>query len=150
MFATARWPDSSIHGRDALTLEVTSDDSFTAAATTAKERTGRVDAIVNNAGVDMVGAVDERTIGQALALFQTSFVDVHRFLPMPFNAFYSASTHALEGHIESLACDVTLFGVRSNKAWMPSRARACGSRNGVCVRPRRVRTYARPSQIHSR
>jgi NAD(P)-dependent dehydrogenase (short-subunit alcohol dehydrogenase family) len=136
VFATVRQPDSSIHGPDALPLDVTSDVSVSAAVATVLERTGRIDAIVNNAGVDLVGAVEETTIEEAQALFQTNFFGVHRlnravlpvmrsqghghivtigsiagFLPTPFNAFYSASKHALEGYTESLSYEVIPFGV---------------------------------------
>ena len=137
VFATARRPDPHILGPDALALDVNSDESVQAAVASVMESAGRIDAIVNNAGVDLVGAVEETTTEEVLALFQTNFFGVHRlsravlpimrsqrhghivtigsiagFLPTPFNAFYSASKHALEGYIESLAYEVAPFGLR--------------------------------------
>ena len=127
VFGTMRRPDPDKQGPDALTLDVTSDHSVEAAVAEVLARTGRIDALVNNAGVGMLGAVEEATVQEALNLFQTNFFGVHRlvravlpamrarkagrlvtigsvagFLPTPFDAFYSASKHALEGYCESL------------------------------------------------
>lgn len=138
VFATMRRPDYDRHGADALQLDVTSDESVQAAVAEVLGRAGRIDAIVNNAGVDLLGAVEETTADEALKLFQTNFFGVHRlvhavlpcmrarksgrivtigsiagFLPTPFESFYSASKHALEGYCESLAYEVRPFGIRT-------------------------------------
>lgn len=138
VFATMRHPNSETHDSDAIAMDVSSDQSVTAAVATVLARTGRIDAIVNNAGIDLVGAVEETTADEALRLFQTNFFGVHRltravlptmrsqqsgrlitigsiggFLPQPFEAFYSAAKHALEGYVESLAYEVRPFGVRA-------------------------------------
>ena len=138
VFATMRRPDPDKHGPDALKLDVTSDQSVEAAVAEVLARTGRIDALVNNAGVDMLGAVEETTVQEALNLFQTNFFGVHRlvravlpamrarkagrlvtvgsvagFLPTPFEAFYSASKHALEGYCESLDFEVRAFGIHT-------------------------------------
>jgi NAD(P)-dependent dehydrogenase (short-subunit alcohol dehydrogenase family) len=101
-------------------------------------RAGRIDAIVNNAGVDLLGAVEETTTDEALNLFQTNFFGVHRlvravlptmrsqksgrivtigsiagFLPTPFETFYSAAKHALEGYCESLSYEVRPFNIHT-------------------------------------
>ncbi len=138
VFGTMRRPDPVKHGADALALDVTSDASVEATVAEVLNRTGRIDGIVNNAGVDMLGAVEETTADEALALFQTNFFGVHRlirsvlptmreqksgrivtigsiagFLPTPFEAFYSASKHALEGYSETLDYEIRLFGIRT-------------------------------------
>ena len=138
VFGTMRRPDPDKHGPDALKLDVTSDQSVEAAVAEVLARTGRIDALVNNAGVDMLGAVEETTVQEALNLFQTNFFGVHRlvravlpamrarkagrlvtigsvagFLPTPFEAFYSASKHALEGYCESLDFEVRAFGIHT-------------------------------------
>lgn len=138
VFGTMRRPDPAKHGPDALVLDVTSDESVSTAVAAVLSRTGRVDAIINNAGVDMLGAIEETTPQEALDLFQTNFFGVHRltrmvlpamraqlsgrivtigsiagFLPTPFNAFYSASKHALEGYCETLDYEVRPFGIRT-------------------------------------
>jgi NADP-dependent 3-hydroxy acid dehydrogenase YdfG len=116
VFGTMRRPEPARHGPDALALDVTSDDSVEAAVAEVLRRTGRIDAIVNNAGVDMIGAIEETTAKEAVGMFQTNFFGVHRliravlptmraqqsgrivtigsiagFVPTPYNAFYSAS-----------------------------------------------------------
>lgn len=119
-------------------MDVTSDESVEAAVAAILERTGRIDAIVNNAGVDLIGAVEETTTHEAVALFQTNFFGVHRltravlpamrsqgrgrivtigsiggFLPEPFQAFYCSAKYALEGYVESLDYEVRPLGIRA-------------------------------------
>ncbi|MGD0472066.1 MAG: SDR family NAD(P)-dependent oxidoreductase [Candidatus Velthaea sp.] len=126
VFSTMRRPDPESHGPDVLAMDVTSDESVAAAVSEVLNRTGRIDAIVNNAGLDLLGAFEEATTEQALALFDTNFFGVQRlcravlpamrsrgcgrlvtigsiagFLPTPFEPFYCASKHALEGYVES-------------------------------------------------
>ena len=137
VFATMRRPDTARHGPDALALDVTSDESVATAVAEVMARTGRIDAIVNNAGVDVVGAAEETSIAEAERLFQTNFFGVHRlnravlpimrakgagrivtvgsiagFLPTPYSAFYSASKHALKGYTETMRFEVEPLGIR--------------------------------------
>ena len=80
VFATMRRPDPAHHGPDALALDVTSDDSVGAAVAEVMSRTGRVDAVVNNAGVDLLGAAEETSLSEAERLFQ------------PISSAFTAST----------------------------------------------------------
>src|ERR1700739_4591354 len=114
VFATLRRPNPDRHGPDALALDVTNDESVSAAVAEVIRRTGRIDAIVNNAAIDLVGAAEETSLVEAERLFQTNFFGVHRlnqavlpvmrtqgrghivtvgsiagFLPTLFDAFYS-------------------------------------------------------------
>jgi NAD(P)-dependent dehydrogenase (short-subunit alcohol dehydrogenase family) len=136
-FATLRHPNPDRDGPDALALDVTDDDSIDATVAEVMRRAGRIDAIVNNAAVDLVGAAEETSIAEAQRLFQTNFFGVHRlnqkvlpimrqqgrgyivtigsiagFLPTPFDAFYSASKHALRGYTETLAFETAPLGIR--------------------------------------
>ncbi len=138
VFGTMRRPEPARHGPDALALDVTNDADVEAAVAEVLRRTGRIDAIVNNAGVDMIGAIEETTAAEAGEMFQTNFFGVHRliravlptmraqqsgrivtigsiagFVPTPYNAFYSASKHALEGYCETLDYEVRPFGIRT-------------------------------------
>ena len=45
-----------------------------------RSRAGRIDALINNAGVNLVGAVEETSIGQAQALFDTNVIGVLRMI----------------------------------------------------------------------
>lgn len=120
-----------------LALDVTDDASVAAAIAQLVEREGRIDLLVNNAGVGVTGAAEESSIEQVHALFETNFHGVVRvtnavlpimrrqgsgrilnigsglgLIPAPFNAYYSATKHALEGYSESLDHEVRGFGVR--------------------------------------
>lgn len=100
-------------------------------------RTGRIDVLVNNAGINMTGAVEETTIAEAIMLFEVNVFGIMRtiqavlphmrkqrmgrivnvssvlgFLPAPYMGLYSASKHAVEGLSETLDHEVRQFGIR--------------------------------------
>jgi NAD(P)-dependent dehydrogenase (short-subunit alcohol dehydrogenase family) len=121
-----------------LPLDVTDDESIAAAVREVLERSGRIDVLVNNAGVGLAGAAEESSIEQARALFETNVFGSIRmtravlphmreqgsgriinvssvlgFLPAPFMALYAATKHAIEGYSESLDHEVRDHGVRA-------------------------------------
>src|SRR3954453_18112226 len=55
-----------------LPLDVTDDDSVGSAGGGVLDRSGRIDVLVNNAGVGGSGAAEESSIEQARALFETN------------------------------------------------------------------------------
>lgn len=98
---------------------------------------GRIDVLVNSAGVTLLGAAEETSIEEAQTLFDTNLFGLLRviqavlphmrqqqsgrivnvssvlgFLPAPYMALYSASKHAVEGLAETLDHEVRQFGVR--------------------------------------
>ncbi|WP_417359326.1 oxidoreductase [Gallaecimonas pentaromativorans] len=98
---------------------------------------GRIDVLVNSAGVTLLGAMEETSITEAQAVFDTNVFGLLRtiqavlphmrkqrsgrivnissvlgFLPAPYMAAYSASKHAVEGLSETLDHEVRQFGVR--------------------------------------
>ena len=100
-------------------------------------REGRIDALVNNAGHNLIGAVEETEVAEVESLFDTNVLGVIRairavlpsmraqragriinvssvlgFLPGPYMGVYAASKHALEGLSESLDHEVRQFGIR--------------------------------------
>lgn len=120
-----------------LALDVTDGASVQSAVAELERREGRIDLLVNNAGIGITGAAEESSIEQVRALFETNFHGVVRvtnavlplmrrqgsgrilnvgsglgFIPSPFSAYYSATKHALEGYSESLDHEVRGFGVR--------------------------------------
>lgn len=121
-----------------LTLDVTSDESVTAAVSEVIRREGRIDLLVNNAGFNLAPAgAEESSIEQAQAIFDTNFFGIvrmtravlphmrnHRsgriinigsilgFLPAPYMALYAATKHAVEGYSESLDHEVRKWGIR--------------------------------------
>ncbi|MGN9758015.1 oxidoreductase [Streptomyces sp. SD31] len=127
-----------LDGMRFLDLDVASDASVTAAVQEVFERFGRIDVLVNNAGVGSMGAAEETPLGQAQAVFDTNVFGVMRmvneilphmraqgrgriinvssvlgFMPQPYMAAYAASKHAIEGYTESLDHEVRDHGVRA-------------------------------------
>ena len=120
-----------------VVLDVTSDSSVAAAVQEVMQRAGRIDVLVNNAGIGITGAAEESSIEQVRALFETNFHGVVRMtnailpvmreqrngrilnvgsamglIPGPYLAYYSATKHALEGYSQSLDHEVRQFGIR--------------------------------------
>jgi NAD(P)-dependent dehydrogenase (short-subunit alcohol dehydrogenase family) len=120
-----------------LPLDVTDDGSVAGVVREVLERSGRIDVLVNNAGVGVGGAAEESSIEQARALFETNVFGSIRmtravlphmreqgsgriinvssvlgFLPAPFMALYASTKHAIEGYSESLDHEVREHGVR--------------------------------------
>lgn len=121
-----------------LPLDVTSDESVAAAVKEVMRIDGRIDLLVNNAGFSVGLAGDEEiSIAQASSIFDTNFFGTVRmtravvphmrrrragriinigsalgFVPMPYNAVYSATKHAIEGYSESLDHELRTWGVR--------------------------------------
>jgi len=122
---------------ETLRLDVDDDASVRAAVGEVIEREGRVDILVNCAGYVLAGAVEETSIDEARAQMETNFFGAVRTLqavlpemrrqrsgliinigsiagliPMPFQAFYSASKSALTTVSEALAMEVAGLGIR--------------------------------------
>ncbi|NEB04138.1 oxidoreductase [Streptomyces sp. SID13726] len=120
-----------------LPLDVTSDDSVSSLVQQVIERFGRIDVLVNNAGVGANGAAEEISVAQAQYLFDVNVFGLMRmtkavlpymrgegrgriinvssvggFVPNPFMAVYVATKHAVEGYSESLDHEVREQGIR--------------------------------------
>jgi NAD(P)-dependent dehydrogenase (short-subunit alcohol dehydrogenase family) len=139
VFGTVRSADTPVPvGVERVVLDVRDEASIAAGIAFVLERAGRIDALVNNAGTSVVGAIEETDTAQAQALFDVNFFGAVRvtqavlptmrarrsgrivfvssvvgFLPAPFMGFYAASKHALEGYSESLDHEVRALGIRS-------------------------------------
>jgi short-subunit dehydrogenase len=134
VFGTTR---NSGNAKELLTVDLKDEASIGRCLTQVLEISGRLDVLVNNAGASLMGAVEETTVEEGKELFEANFWSVHRmavhclpalrksngrivtigsvagFLPKPFEAFYSASKHALQGYCESLDHEIRGQGVRS-------------------------------------
>ncbi|WP_169985384.1 SDR family oxidoreductase [Microbispora sp. H10836] len=120
-----------------LPLDVTDRAAVFAAVARATERFGRLDVVVNNAGVLSMGMVEEFTEAEARAQMETNFFGAlwvsQAVLPclraqrsghivqissigalggFPTTGLYSASKFALEGMSEALAMEAARFGVK--------------------------------------
>jgi short-subunit dehydrogenase len=131
--ATAGGPD----GVTMLTCDVTDDASVTKLVDRVLAEAGRIDLLVNNAGIGVIGGAEESSVAQAQALFDVNVFGTMRvtkavlpamrrqgkgriinissllgLIPSPYNAIYSASKHAIEGYSESLDHELRTFGIR--------------------------------------
>jgi NAD(P)-dependent dehydrogenase (short-subunit alcohol dehydrogenase family) len=136
VFGTSRRKCESQDGVEMLQLDVRSDASVAELVGQILERAGRVDLLVNNAGTWRLGFVEETTMDDARAVFETNFYGAVRMinavLPTmrsrrqgriinvgslaawvgePGEGFYSASKRALAGFTESLRHEVWPFGI---------------------------------------
>jgi NAD(P)-dependent dehydrogenase (short-subunit alcohol dehydrogenase family) len=132
-----RTPASSVAGVEYLACDVTSDEAVQAAVGQVLAQAGRVDLLVNNAGVGLVAGAEESSLEQAKSLFDVNLFGVFRttkavlptmrrqgsgrivnissvmgLIPAPFMALYAASKHALEGYSESLDHEIRASGIR--------------------------------------
>jgi NADP-dependent 3-hydroxy acid dehydrogenase YdfG len=59
-------------------VDVRNGESVDSCVRTVLDRAGRIDALVNNAGYALIGALEETTIEEAKQLFDTNFFGVLR------------------------------------------------------------------------
>src|SRR5690349_11689464 len=79
VFGTSRrLPATSAAGLEYLVCDVTSDESVEAAVGAVLARAGRIDLLVNNAGVGLVAGAEESSLEQAKALFDVNLFGVIR------------------------------------------------------------------------
>jgi len=119
-----------------LSLNVRSDQSVEACLKTVLHRAGRIDLLVNNAGYALGGALEENTVSDAQAQFDTNVFGALRLInavlptmrsqgsghiisvssllgvvALPYLSLYSASKFALEGMMEGLRSEVRPFNI---------------------------------------
>ena len=141
VFGTSRSPAKTraIPGVTFLALDVHSPQSVQECVQAVLDQAGRIDALVNNAGlIGPGGASEETSLDQVRALFDTNFFGVvqvtNAVLPVmrqqrsgtiinissaggqvsapPFFSFYAASKHAIEGYSEGLRYEVRPFNIQ--------------------------------------
>ncbi len=118
-------------------MDIRDERSVQSAIQSVITEAGRIDVLVNNAGVNLLGAVEETPVAEAETLFSTNVFGILRttqtvlpymrargqgriinissvlgFLPAPYMGLYAASKHAVEGLSETLDHEVRRFGVR--------------------------------------
>ncbi len=124
-------------GVSMLVCDVTDDEAVDALVSTVLSQTGRIDLLVNNAGIGLQGGAEESSVDQVKALFEVNLFGVVRMtnavlpsmrlrgagriinigsilgvIPAPYSAHYSAVKHAVEGYSESLDHEVRAFNIR--------------------------------------
>jgi NAD(P)-dependent dehydrogenase (short-subunit alcohol dehydrogenase family) len=124
-------------GVELLQLDVRSNDSVKSCVDRFLERMGRIDVLINNAGYLQSGAIEEVTVEEAQAEFETNYFGVVRMIkavlpimrgqksgliattsslagivPLPFWGHYNASKFAVEGLMETLRHELRPLGIR--------------------------------------
>jgi NAD(P)-dependent dehydrogenase (short-subunit alcohol dehydrogenase family) len=138
VFGTSRRAASErSDGITMLTCDVTDDESVAKVVERVLAEAGRIDLLVNNAGMGLLGAAEESSTVQAQALFDVNVFGVLRmtravlpamrhqgkgrivnvssvqgFIPGPYLAVYASTKHAVEGYSESLDHELRPFGIR--------------------------------------
>ncbi|BDD10223.1 short-chain dehydrogenase/reductase [Fulvitalea axinellae] len=120
-----------------MIMDVNNEDSVQQTVNDIIEDEGRLDAVVNCAGLGINGSVEEMPVKEAKAAFETNFFGVMRVcqavmpqmrkqrygaiinvssiageVGLPFRGYYSASKFAVEGLTEALRMEARPFGVR--------------------------------------
>jgi len=120
-----------------VTIDVSDDASVREGVADVLREAGRIDVLVNNAGYLCAGAVEEVSLADAQAQFQTNYFGVVRMtvavlpgmrernlghivtvsslvglVPVPFWGHYNASKFAIEGLMETLRHEVRPFGIQ--------------------------------------
>jgi NAD(P)-dependent dehydrogenase (short-subunit alcohol dehydrogenase family) len=137
VYGSSRSPNFQPKQYRSLQLDVRDDQSVQSAVSQIVKEAGTIDALINNAGCGLAGAVEDTTPEEALRQMDVNFMGAFRVaravLPvmrqrrsgvivnvsslgglfgLPFQSFYSASKFALEGFTESLRHEVKPFGIR--------------------------------------
>jgi NAD(P)-dependent dehydrogenase (short-subunit alcohol dehydrogenase family) len=142
VYGTSRNPASYAKKADEffelIQMDVTDDQSVAKAVAAVIAKEGRVDAVVLNAGMGISGSVEDCPPEEIDLQMDTNFMGTVRcvkavlpafraakkgkiivlssmagLIGMPFQAFYSASKHALEGFVEALRYEIRPFGLQA-------------------------------------
>lgn len=137
VFGTSRKQLANFDGVTMLVCDVTDDASVKQMIAQVMAQSGRIDLVVNNAGIGLLAAAEESSVQQAQALFDVNVFGVLRMthavlpimqqqkygriinmssvlglIPAPYNALYASTKHAVEGYSESLDHEVRTQGIR--------------------------------------
>ena len=138
VFGTSRKPVAgAADGITMLICDVTDEASVQSVVAEVLSEAGRIDLLVNNAGIGLLGGAEESTTAQTRALFDVNVFGTMRMtsavlpvmreqrrgrivnlssilglIPAPYNALYAATKHAIEGYSESLDHEVRTQGIR--------------------------------------
>ncbi len=137
VYGTSRKPMTEVVSFEVLTMDVTNEQSVQSAVDQIIEKENRIDVVINNAGLGIIGALEEVPEAMIQQVFETNVWGLLRVcrvvLPqmrkqndgliinvssvaatmgLPFRGIYSASKAAVEILTESLSMEVQPFGVR--------------------------------------
>ena len=118
---------------------ITDEASIDAAVTSIVKAEGEIDIVINCAGSGIAGSIEDTSIQEAMEQFDINFFGVMRicrqvlptmrkqgrglivnigsvaeFIPIPFQALYSASKYALESYTQALRMETRQYGIRAS------------------------------------
>ncbi len=127
----------SADGITMLICDVVDEASVQSVVDEVLGQAGRIDLLVNNAGIGLLGGAEESTMAQAKFIFDVNVFGIMRMtnavlpvmrkqgrgriinlssilglIPAPYNALYASTKHAIEGYSESLDHEVRTQGIR--------------------------------------
>lgn len=137
VYGTSRNPEKVLNSIfPLLTLDVRNTDSIQAAVAKVIEISGRLDVVINNAGVGITGPLEEIPMQEIKNNFETNFfgpievmkavlpqmreqksgliiniTSIAAYMGLPYRSVYSASKGALELITEALRMEVKQFGI---------------------------------------
>ncbi len=139
VFGTSRKPtgQSAEVGYEMVRLDVDSDESVNSCVEALLEKAGRLDVLVNNAGFVLTGGIEETSVEEAKAQFETNFFGAVRMvraclpamrkqgsgqiinissiaaeIPIPFEGYYAAAKAALIAYSQALRHEVMSLGLK--------------------------------------
>ena len=137
VYGTGRNPGQDPSGYHLVAMDISDSASVDKAVAEILQREGRIDVVVNNAGLGIQGAVEDVDPDMALRLLNINVLGAHRVcravLPgmrerkqgsiiqissiaanfgLPYRGFYSASKAALDRWTEAMRVEVKPFGIR--------------------------------------
>lgn len=137
VYGTSRKPSENMNNVKMLVVDVTSPLSIRQAVEQIISEQGRIDVLINNAGIGIGGALELATEDEVSKQMNTNFFGVvnmcREVLPVmrkarkgkiinissiggvmgiPYQGFYSASKFAVEGYSEALALEVHPFHIK--------------------------------------
>jgi len=137
VYGTSRNPENiTNHPFKLVTLDVTNTETISQAVDTIITNEGRLDVLVNNAGMGITGSVEDTPTDEMRKVFNTNFfgaIDVMKavlpqmrkqkngliinvtsiagYMGLPFRGIYSATKGALEITTEAIRMEVKSFGI---------------------------------------
>jgi short-subunit dehydrogenase len=120
-----------------LQLDVCCEESVRNTINYIKDREGRIDILINNAGFGIAGSVEDTSPLEALSQMDTNFFGTHRMcrgvlpimrgqgkgliinissvaglISIPYQSMYSASKYAIEALTEAMRLELKPFGIK--------------------------------------